>query len=84
MDFCEHFNARRDTDQFDCPSNHYSWARVQEDLADGTFKIINFGCEVSLGEVLAALDEFAPSLEDSKKYVRMFLDKDYIALKDEY
>ena len=82
MDFCEYFSAYANKEKAE--GTRYSWTRVQEDLATGTFKLVDFGCDVSLGDVCLAIDDFSPTLDYAKKAIQAFVKSDCVTLKDEY
>lgn len=62
----------------------YSFAWTKEDLATGEVETLDFGEEVTLGEVCKLIDDFGGSNIIIKARIEHFLMHDRIVIEDEY
>lgn len=84
-DFKETLNIQRSNNQFGELTDSYDYAKVQQDLASDTFKVLNFGERITLGEACALIDEFSgKSFDERKALIRGLVDNDKITIEEEY
>lgn len=85
-DFREELHITRSKDQFGKPSwfPYYDYCRTKTDLSDNTVEIIDFKEKSTISEVVEAIDSFAPSEYEMKKYIKLLLNNDELNVTDEY
>lgn len=62
----------------------YTLSRTQEDLADGSIKLISYSEMATIGDCCQAIDEFAPCEKASKLGISIFLKTDKYYSSDEF
>ena len=84
IDFKEILHIRRHLSFFNDPTNLYDYVLTQEDLSVGTFKVLGFNINISLGEACSLIDKFAPDLDTAKKAIKELIEKDEVVMEDEF
>lgn len=84
-DFKETLNIHRSTNQFGELTDGYNYAKTQQDLASNTFKVLNFGEKITLGEACTLIDEFSSkSFDERKALIKRLVDNNKITIEEEY
>lgn len=81
-DFKEYLKVQRHSNVFGC--NLYDYCITQEDLADGTFKILDFKFLCSIEKVEEIIDKWAPNEVTANKAVNSLRLYGSVELIDEY
>lgn len=62
----------------------FNCCRAQEDLGDGTFRILDFKERINEDEAIKLIIDFSSSLEEASKRIEVFKKTKKICLTDEY
>lgn len=81
-DFKEYLKVQRHSSAFGC--NLYDYCITQEDLADGTFKILKFEFLLPIEKVEKVIDEWAPKEVTANKAINCLRLYGSVELTTEY
>lgn len=62
----------------------FIYSHVQIDLVDLSVKTFRQGFQASAREIACVLWDFAPSIEEARRYLRAFFEHGEITVSDEY